>query len=313
MLCSKLRRRGVWILELILLTIVSLSDASCQSRKPIDLSVPYWIGEEVEVLNLPLGSWSRDQGYTDLRLSKHSWDREGNYDFLLTNKDGNIKYDVLVGKRLIVKKVSPDENEFLIQFYCTELDISLFATTDKGRVGEVGFVKELKLARDKWLGKTIYSRMKSINTKTAGKGDPFVVDIRTPLKVYKVSFGSDFRPIRLDVETPSGRKGYLEVHYSWTNCYRYWQWFKYDRPYNEMILDSHLLDGFDWDDDMWGLVNSNLIRKGMTRDQVYLSLGMPEKIITSRMGGKTNYQWKYEWKAFLLTFTNNVVTNIEKL
>lgn len=168
-------------------------------------------------------------------------------------------------------------------------------------------VEDLVKARQQFLGKTIYPTKRSlelVNPQPAGmKPKSMTIRIASAVTVTDVQAGIQSRePIWLIVSA-NGQQALLPIAYSWTNQpVNSWE---QSSPWQTLLFMDNPRVSFGWSNDLWAKIESGTVEEGMTKDQVRLSWGPPNRVDQSDDGTV----WVYGTKV--LTFTDNELTSIE--
>lgn len=76
----------------------------------------------------------------------------------------NLKYDKFVGKIIKVLNIEKDLFDYVVTFIEEESKRKIYVKPYKGQVDGIALLDDLNKAKEKWLGKTIYSKIRSIST-----------------------------------------------------------------------------------------------------------------------------------------------------
>ena len=293
----------------------SIGEVGSEDYKPtekgkLDYRVKEWMGEKFIFLEQP--KKFQQFGY-ELKLDKISSIRSYNPE--LETEIKNLRYDKFVGKIVRVIEIEDDSlryGDYTVTFNVEELNIKIYARTYKGRINDMAFFDDLSKAKERWLGKIIYSKGRSIRTYSAelDKYGEVKVKIGDPLKVMDIWWGlgtiSPF-PLRVIIETNRQEKGYMTVAFSWTNIYS--DWWTENRPWEDRFFEFNPKEKYNWSSEIWELINNGEIRIGMNKEQARLSWGKPEKINKDIYEGGIKEQWIY--KVQYLYFENDKLTAIQ--
>ena len=245
-------------------------------------------------------------GY-DLRLSKKpsykSTDPE------LETSIGGLKYDNFARKKIKALSVERGLFDYLVTFEEEGAGRKIYADSHKEHIGGIALVADLEKAKERWGGKTIWSKNKTISTYDAenDKHGDVAVRIGDPLKVVDVWWGSPlFGPLWLIVETKDKEKGYIRTKFSWTNQYR--DWWKASRPWENDFFESDPKT-LGWSDEIWQKINDQRVATGMTKQQVSLSWGEPKSVTSTLSDDGSREQWAYSDQ--FLYFEGDVLKTIE--
>jgi hypothetical protein len=199
----------------------------------------------------------------------------------------------------------PDKN-FLVTFTVASHNIACYGKTTNGIIEGIAPTDDLVNARKRWLGKTIYSRRRSLDIydSAASQFTSVKVPIAEPLKVIAVRWGFvplPPKPIWLVVSRPSGAAGIIPVHFTWTNVLPAKQ--TAGLPWQADVLEENPRTGHLWDEGIWDAIENHQILTGMTQEQVRLSWGDPLRIAKSDTGTKS--AWTYE-RAKIIFFRDSL-------
>jgi hypothetical protein len=283
----------------------------------LDIPIEKWVGRKFIFLGTDKGL--RRFGYDFKIISSDKMiDRSKLEDIL-----GNLKYDKFYGKIITAEKVEKNGDWYVVIFVLDkpQMRISAKCLLKHGNIRGIALVDDLERAKEKWLGKSIYSKRPYINTysEEQGKYGKVKVTIDEPLKVIDVWWGfSEIRPIWLIVETPRGEKGIIDIAFSWTNIYK--DWWEEDRPiwligvnrpWEVKLFESNPRETYNWNKEIWESINNEKVKIGMKKIQVQLSWGYPQKINKELSSGSIREQWVYEDQKQYVYFENDVVTGIQ--
>jgi hypothetical protein len=162
-------------------------------------------------------------------------------------------------------------------------------------------VDDLEHAKQQWLGKTLWSRQLRLFTYNESSDVLGSLPIKRycALKVVAIQPGwAAETPLRFQLETADGKRGFLDVNLSGTNVPPELRPLAH---FEEFFLteDPHLK--YKWSPAMWAAIESNRILTGMTAEQVKMSWGEPHK--TERIA--TGERWTYS--SGVLSFNKNGV------
>ena len=272
----------------------------------LDVPVKQWMGkrfvflEELREL--------QEYGY-DLHLSKNFYSlcNPSEFEVKITC---NLKYDKFVGKTIKVIDVEEKLFDYTVTFIEEESNMKVYAKPFKGYIEGIALLDDITKARERWLGKTIYSKKKTIATysEDLDKYGSVEVKIGEPLKVIDIWWGlNTISPLWIIVETANKEKGFVPTAFSWTNIYSDW-WTK-ERPWENYFFEFDPKERYKWSGEIWELINSGKVRVGMNKEQVKLSWGKPKKINKDIYQGRIHEQWIYSRQY--LYFENDKLTAIQ--
>ena len=267
----------------------------------IDIPIEQWVGRKFIFLERMKN------------LQKYGYEFSGKPE-LFPDTDDQLKYSDHVGKTICVTSTQKRTlSYYLVSFVVEDSDEKIYGKAYKEHVKGIALYSELNNSKERWFGKTIYSKKKKITTynEKEGRFGEIQVAIDTPLKVKDVwwSLGLGWDSVWLIVETKSGEQGFIGTSFSWTN-HPLDQWTK-NRPWEEDVFEKNPREIYTWDNATWDLVNSGKVRIGMNKEQVSLSWGPPQKINKDIYRNSTNEQWVYGNQY--VYFENDIVTSMQNL
>ncbi|MBU1298414.1 MAG: hypothetical protein KKG06_00645 [Bacteroidetes bacterium] len=211
-----------------------------------------------------------------------------------------------------MKVVEIEDKSFdpVISFMIDNSNLMVYGKPYKGHIKGIALFDDLDKAKARWLGKTLYSKTRSILTydAQADKYGEVKVQIGSALKVNDIWFGLHAtEPLWLIVETPEGAKGAIPTAFSWTNFYS--DWWKDTRPWEDKFYEFNPKEKFKWSLEIWQLINDGKVRIGMTKEQVRLAWGRPKKANEDIYQGSVREQWVYD--SQYLYFENEKLTAMQ--
>jgi hypothetical protein len=277
---------------------------SNKSTNQLDYPVEQWMGKRF--IFLEKTKTLQKHGYLFFCLTKEFPPRPQNINSELEEPITRfLKYDKFVGKTKEVSSLG-----LCVTFLEEESNMKMYARPHKGRVQGVAFFDDINKARERWLGKTIYSKMKFIRTydQKLDKYGEEKIGVGDPLKVIDICWGEDLRgPLWLIVETIHGKKGFVATAFSWTN--KYLDLWTENRPWEDHLFEFNPRLELKWSDATWELINNGKVRPGMNKEQVELSWGKPKKINEDIYQGLVHEQWIYDNQY--LYFDNEILKAIQ--
>ncbi len=213
-------------------------------------------------------------------------------------KNHRLKYDRYKLARITALTATPQaDGEYVVSFQVDSPSVEpsiVYGKTSNGTLEGIAPASDLAYARDYWLGDTIYSRRRILDRydSAEAKFSSMGVSISAPLQVVDVHWGMiplPPKPIWLEVESPTGPKGIIPVHFSWTNVLESKR--SDGLPWEEDVLEDNPRQIHDWPDEIWTAVDAHKVMTGMTKEQVKMSWGEP----TSKESVEDNAQvWKFD-------------------
>ncbi len=260
------------------------------NKNVLDIPVEQWMGKRFIFLEKP--SSLQRFGYM-LHLSKNFYSR-CNPTELETEITCFLKYNKFVGKTIRVVDIEEKYFEHIVAFVEEKSNRKIYVKTHKGQVGEIALLDDIANAKERWFGKTIYSKKRKISTysEDLDKYGEVKIKIGEPLKVIDILWGFDsIFPLWIIVETLNKEKGFLSTAFSWTNIYK--DWWTEERPWEDDFFEIDPKQKYNWSNEIWELINSGKVRVGMNNEQIRLSWGKPEKINEDIYKGLIHEQWIY--------------------
>jgi hypothetical protein len=272
-----------------------------------DIPPKKWLGKKF--IFLEMSKMLQEFGY-DLHLSKNWYSSRSINPELERSPTYNLLYDKFVGKVIQVIEIEDKSFDPIISFRVEGSEMMVYGKPYKGYLDGIAPFDDLDKAKAKWLGKTIYSKVRSILTydAQADKYGQVKIRIPVPLKVNDVWWGlRSTDPLWLIVETPEGEKGAIATAFSWTNIYN--DRWKESRPWEDKFFEENPRVKFKWTEEDWNLINDGKIKLGMTKEQVQLSWGKPKKLNEDIYQGAVREQWIYD--SQYLYFENDKLTAMQ--
>jgi len=257
----------------------------------VNLSISHWPGENFFLL--PKQKILQQFGY-ELFLTEELSSNKAKPKAEFETGEHHVRCEKFGNATLIVSKVTLIGKEYLVSFKHEPTGVLLYAKTRNQNVEGIALEQDLKNARNRWLGKTVYSLRRFIDSfdSASGKITTKKVKIDEPLKVVSVSWGQTPlppKPIWLSVQTQSAEAGFIPTCVSWVNVPADKKMA--DKPWSDDVMEKNPRELFSWDDAVWEAVNNHSVISGMSRQQVRLSWGPPKAIARS---DKTGEQWRFD-------------------
>ncbi len=275
------------------ITTLKQPEVTRSDFKPSSYSIEEWIGKEFIVL--PKQQMFRNFGY-ELFFDKDFENSTLPIDSAAQLKNHRIKFESIADHVLIGRGVEDLGEEKLITFVDQGTGKEIFAKTYKKAVKEVAFKEDLENAKKRWLGKVVFSKrgMITILENDNGFGSQ-KVRIEDSLIVYDIRWGVTplpVKPLWIMVETNRKTKGFIPVWVSWSNIMD--DLPKEGDPWEEEIFESDPKLSFNWEPNIWDLINTHRVTKEMNRDQVLISWGKPLEKYKKEVNGDSLECWKYQ-------------------
>jgi hypothetical protein len=290
----------------------SPSGAGTHNSAGVDssLAIPVrqWVGKKFIVLDKP--KLFRKFGY-ELYLTKDLSTSIRHIDTSLETDKHHLRYDRYCGRTITVVAVEPLADEWLISFSQERGGPQLYAKTHKGAVEGIALTEDLDKAAAQWVGRTVYSRRRFIDTYDSANGafGTLKVNIQDRLKVTVVRWGTTPlppKPLWLCVTTNDKETGFIPVSQSWTNVMK--DKIGGQLPWGEDVFEKNPLEIYSWDSSIWSAINSHTIVSGMNREQVRVSWGPPHRVVTDTLKQRCVEQWMYGNQ--FLCFDHDTVSSI---
>jgi hypothetical protein len=225
-----------------------------------------------------------------------------------------IRCEKLAGETLLVEMVEPDGEEWMVTFLHESSNQKIFARTRQQTVPEIAPVEDLEGAKQRWLGKTVFSKrgvISSFGTNSSTSITGLRINIQDSLTVVDVRWGMTplpVKPIWLMVASKGGKTGFIPVRFSWTNTIP--GHISRHNPWDEEIFETDPDATYDWDDAAWELINNHRVIIGMTPDQVRISWGEPLSFRAINMG--QGEQMVLIYLSHELIFANGKLVSIKE-
>lgn len=269
------------------------------SSDSIDVPVENWVGKKF--IFLEKNKRLQEFGY-DLHLNKNFYSYRDSYDSdLEVNTTYNLKYSRFVGKTITVVNVEEGTVGNIYVFEEDSTGLKLYGQPYNGHIDGIAPLLDIDRAKKRWMGKTLYSKEREINTydEETGEYGTVKVKIGIPLKVIDIWWGLDsVWPIWIIVETKTGEKGYINTKFSWTNVYS--DWWTDARPWEDDFFEFNPKQKYKWSNDVWELIDKQKVKIGMTKEQIILSWGKPKEMNKDIYKSGTHEQWIYEGQYLYL-------------
>jgi hypothetical protein len=212
-------------------------------------------------------------------------------------------------------QIDSSGNEFLVTFISDiseKIPDTVYGMTRKCCIEGLAWTEERENARKRWLGKTIYSRKRHINTYNSASGilDNAPVSISEKLTVIDITWGLTPlppQPLWVWVRTPNGDTGFIPTRFSWTNTI---DEIRTDTvPWNDNILEKNPKDVYTWDEEIWEYIDRHKIITSMTTPQVLLSWGEP--LTRTTISRNDSDYVRLEYDGQYLHFYHDTLTALE--
>src|SRR5215813_9624588 len=245
----------------------------------------------------PIGNWA---GKRFIFLPKPKGSESGTYeDFSRT-----VTHQKYSGR--IARVVSADDSgaSAYIEFQMEDDGerLRVFTVANKESVRGMALIDDIENARKQWAGKTLWSKMLMISSYDEQSGAITMTQVKKfgPLKVVDAVPGWDEeKPVRLKLETPDGKQGFVDLNLSGTNVQKE---VRHLSRFEHRLLAEDPRLKHKWRADVWSAIEKGQVYAGMTEEQVKMSWGEPEKVTRT----ETGEVWTYSGDA--LVFKRGVMT-----
>ncbi|WP_245741399.1 hypothetical protein [Propionispira arboris] len=201
-----------------------------------------------------------------------------------------------------MSKVIPDPatKEYLVYLTVNDTGEELAEHTRHGQLSSLVLTSDLINAKEQFMGKTIYPKTRNLSGSD---------DVTTPILIGSavtvvdvVASSQARKPISLVVSV-NGKNAILPIAYSWTNIPST-DWSSAPAWQEDLFLqDPRTTLG--WSSDTWENIEKASVVENMTKDQVLLSWGKPNRTESNSTA------WIYGSKK--LNFSGSVVSSIETI
>ncbi len=173
---------------------------------------------------------------------------------------------------------------------------------NKESIRGLALADDIENARRQWAGKTLWIKALMISSYDEQTDALTMIRVRkfSPLKVVDVVPGWDEeKPVRFMLETPEGRRGFVDLNLSGTNVQK--ELRHLSRFEDHLLIEDPRLK-YKWRAVVWKAIENGQVYAGMTAEQVRMSWGDPDRITRTAAGEV----WTYQSGA--LVFKNGVMT-----
>jgi len=224
----------------------------------------------------------------------------------------HLRYDKCCGTLLTVVAVEKVADEWLVSFSQNRTNLSMFGKTHKGAIEGIACIDDLDKAAAQWTGRVVYSRRRFIDTydSVVGTFGTVKVNIQDRLTVTGVRWGTTPlppKPVWLCVSTNEKETGIVPICQTWTNV-------MLDKvnadgnPWDEDLFEKNPMEIYSWDSSIWKAINSHTIVSGMSKEQVRVSWGQPQRVTTDAAKQLCDEQWLYG--SQFLCLDHDTVTSV---
>jgi len=212
-------------------------------------------------------------------------------------------YTAAAGKPFILLEIKKEKDtietkKFYIIKFIENGSIHKILAEDDDCIKGTALLSEIEGTK-KWKGKTFWAKntifLKNLNSETGEEELGDYIEKFSPFIVKDIDLGyENYAPIRLFVQSSTGKKGFIDVAFSEENikgidCLKNY-YARYDKIFftqNPEIIYKNM------NKQVYNAIKNGRLLIGMTEDQVGLSIGYPETTNTDEGTWGTNEQWVY--------------------
>ncbi len=261
---------------LIIVGFTGSAGAAVAPESPADLTPMQWVGHNFVFLALPADKQADGYGIFPAAQAAQGF-RE--------DRSVRLPYFPNVGRIVTVTDVASyaaGDNQYDYVVSMTEIGTGykFVGRTIRGALEGLALAEDIVKARQQFLGKMIYPKSRSLElvNEQPGGMNPMSVEIRigSGLAVIDIYAGIQSKePIWL-IFLVNGQKALLPIAYSWTNQpVNSWE---NSPPWQAALFMDDPRISLGWSADLWAKIESGTVQNGMTKDQVRLSWGPPNRI-----------------------------------
>jgi hypothetical protein len=245
----------------------------------------------------PIGSWA---GKRFIFLLKPKGSESGTYE----DFSRSVTHKKYAGRVARVVSANDSGASAFIEFQMEDDGerLRVFTVANKESVRGMALLDDIENARKQWAGKTLWSKMLMISSYDEESGAITMTPVKKfgPLKVADVVPGWDEeKPVRIKLETPDGKQGFVDLNLSGTNVQKE---VRHLSRFEDHLLAEDPRLTHKWRADVWSVIEKGQVYSGMTEEQVKMSWGEPEKVTRTAAG----QVWTYPGGA--LVFKKGVMT-----
>jgi len=281
----------------------SAGAAVAPETAPANLTTPQWVGHNFVFLPLPADKQADGYGIFAANQAAQGFQED---------RSVRLSYSQNVGKQVKVTDVTPytaGDNKYDYVISMTEIGTGykLVGATIRGSLEGLVLADDITNARQQFLGKTIYPKSRTLEVANPQPGGMYPtsveIQIGSAVTVIDVYAGIQTKePIWLIVSA-NGQKAILPISYSWTNR-MVSSWTK-NPPWQMALFMDDPRNSLGWSTALWNQIESGTVQEGMTKDQIRLAWGPPNRVDQ----GATGSIWSYGDKV--LKFTGDNMTSME--
>jgi len=221
-----------------------------------------------------------------------------------------LPYEPYVGKLAVIKEVTQEPHCHEVELE-TEDGERLTAQAFHGYINGIIFLRDIDLARERYLGKHFW--LMSGTVSTADENGDETKDL--PVKRFGRVLVKDVvtgwyngAPVRFILETDDGKEGYLDLQVSGTNVS---DTLREPNSFSEHLVtkDPRILFA-KWGKRTLDAIAAEKVFVGMTTVQAKMSWGDPDKVNATTGSWGRHEQWVYGDSSYLY-FENGKLTSMQ--
>lgn len=262
--------------SLLIAGFTGIAGAAAPVDSSVNLTPTQWVGHNFVFLALP--SDQQIEGYGIFSASQAAQGFQG-------DRSVRLPYLPNVGRTVTVTDVSAYTTgdgtyDYVVAMTEMGTGYQFVGRTIRGVLEGIAPVEDIVKAREQFLGKTIYPKSRSlelVNYQPGGMNQKsMTIKIGSAVTVTDVQAGIQSRePIWLIVSA-NGQQALLPIAYSWTNQpVNSWE---QSPPWQALLFMDNPRNSLGWSTDLWDKIESGTVQEGMTKDQVSLSWGQPNRV-----------------------------------
>ena len=215
-------------------------------------------------------------------------------------------YKECAGKKVTVSEIIPENDEFVVILSSKNDNTAYKTTTRGGSIDGLIPLKDIENAKKYFLNKNLWYLQPSLinyNTKEQAYY-PVYAERYSPIEVIDVKPGWNTKtPVRLVLETPHQEEGFVDINLNGTNIP---ETIRNKNRFNKFFSSENPKK---WSAQIKAMIENNLIKKGMTSEQVRMSWGSSSAIFKDK--NTSREKWLYPYGDILI-FKNGILVNITK-
>jgi hypothetical protein len=220
-----------------------------------------------------------------------------------------LEYGKFLGKTMTAVDVKlNDAGIFVVKFQLDGGTGFVYGTPNRSGdwIASIAPAGDLEKAKARWLGRTVYATAttKALSTYDAERDEFGEIPVKNlePLKVIDVWRGFDAnRPVWLIVERRNGEQGFIATTVSWTKYNTFWREGR--KPGEREVHDADPRARLNWPPPVWRAIEERALRPNMTREQVLMSWGEPDK--TEQVAGPGGGEERWTYQDQTVSFVGN--------